>query len=581
MDHSTTSSSNEKIELGIISYTNTATSVEAPDQDDNGFAIATSHKLHDYHENDTDTTVHSSQDQLTIESGHLLRPTLDQLESTTITSTSYSYDNKNSVTVNIGNNYMTKKKKKKNRKRDLKNQTINHPKYNLPVTVWTHLAFMLLGFGPSFALLDAIAIQIPYFQQSQPESLKIGTHMSSAASVCGITAVPLYYIYANQVKHIPYRKIIYGLFFIQFSLCLLGALFWHVTIPFGFSNNSNNNNNNNNNTDNNNDSTQVSIVIMLLIYGSVFVGNFQDAAIIPWISSTMNPVLIGSFITGVNTAALLGAIIGFIQSPGKYTQALFTPTYYFLSFAGLVLISLCAWIFIDYRYIRQIKKMSKLSPNATEISDSGLTESNHKENKQGLYLIIKAVFLHTKQFFVYIFSSIKKTFKIPYYWKDIVWLAAFNLWLVWVAWIGVRSVLPYAAAHVTPGDDNGEDTEAYAFEFSFLAISCGSCLSIFIKKINFLLFFVIYTIISVTFLTIGVYKTKDWIFKGSDVIVVVLVCLIRFLDGFVTPMIYKEIGIKYPKTSEKMTRWVSAITKIGAVVATWLAYALVESGVIS
>lgn len=217
----------------------------------------------------------------------------------------------------------------------------------------TIFLFILLGMGPSWSLMDAIVMQTPYFQLSQPEFSQISSNILVSSILAIATVLPLYYIYVNKLKYnakpVQYQMIVYFVLVWQLVMCVIASLFWHATIhvniPFlGINNN-------------------VSIIILFLSYNGCCIGNIQNTAILAWISSITDPCLIGAFFTGTTFGSVLASLLTIIQLPSKYHNANYSPSLYFVLFGfTIILPSLISFIYIDHNYL---KSSSKNADNLT------------------------------------------------------------------------------------------------------------------------------------------------------------------------------------------------------------------------
>lgn len=116
---------------------------------------------------------------------------------------------------------------------------------------------------------------------------------------------------------------------------------------------------------------------------------------------------------------------------------------------------------------------------------------------------------------------------------------------------------------------------------SYVALLFGSLASIFVKRIRFGIWISIFCILTLFFCIVAFDNSNDFIFTGSNVLIVVVSCSIRLLDGFLSPIIFRRVGEKFPQSSEEKNRWIAATEKIVTVIAVWFTYILVETGVIS
>ena len=92
---------------------------------------------------------------------------------------------------------------------------------------------------------------------------------------------------------------------------------------------------------------------------------------------------------------------------------------------------------------------------------------------------------------------------------------------------------------------------------------------------------IVFGILTLIFLIIAIDNSDDFIFTGSSFIVVFITIAIRFLDGFLSPLVFRAVAQKFPQKSEEMNRWIAATEKIITFIAIWLTYGFVESGTIS
>lgn len=211
------------------------------------------------------------------------------------------------------------------------NTTVGQSNFNK----WHWLMFFTFGMGPSFNLSNAISLDLPYFERTQPEGLDLAAWIGLAATVsAGISAwVALYF--GGKVAGAKFAfLLIIGNFFIM----VVVAFFWHVTIG-GLS--------------------------VFLLFGTLCgstVGNLYYTMLVPWVASVFHPAYTSAFISGESFTALLGVVVQSIQNPGHDLR--FSPTVYFLLLAGPMIFSMCCLLYIE-KYINVIKS-------------SKVEESNHE-----------------------------------------------------------------------------------------------------------------------------------------------------------------------------------------------------------
>ena len=56
--------------------------------------------------------------------------------------------------------------------------------------------------------------------------------------------------------------------------------------------------------------------------------------------------------------------------------------------------------------------------------------------------------------------------------------------------------------------------------------------------------------------------------------------MIRFIDGYVSPLIFQNVARLHPTTAHEMNQWISAVSVYTTFVGVWLVYILVVTDVI-
>merc|ERR1711963_33882 len=94
------------------------------------------------------------------------------------------------------------------------------------------MGVVIMAFGPSWMLLDAMFIQVPYYQQSQPEAFKMATRMSMCSAIAMVTTIPIFVLFTNiyDLKSSTYRYLIYTFILSILFLTILICITWPITI---------------------------------------------------------------------------------------------------------------------------------------------------------------------------------------------------------------------------------------------------------------------------------------------------------------------------------------------------------------
>ncbi len=98
-----------------------------------------------------------------------------------------------------------------------------------PVSVGTQFLTVILGTGSSWLLLDALWVELPYFQRDVPEGLSLANQMTLAGAITALLIIPVYLCIDRGVD-INYHAMIYILILIQAASCLMVACLWSVSV---------------------------------------------------------------------------------------------------------------------------------------------------------------------------------------------------------------------------------------------------------------------------------------------------------------------------------------------------------------
>ena len=149
-------------------------------------------------------------------------------------------------------------------------------------------------------------------------------------------------------------------------------------------------------------------------------------------------------------------------------------------------------------------------------------------------------------------------------------------------WIFIPSLLPYTAVNTTNNDSEME--LQYSIEFSYLGITLGSSISMFISvkhNSTFKVLIIMYTILLGLFGWIAYDSSGFWVFNGSPIIIVSIVFILRTTDGFITPALFKKGSDLYPESSKEITTFISFISILVAIFGNIVTVLLMYFGVIS
>ena len=131
---------------------------------------------------------------------------------------------------------------------------------------------------------------------------------------------------------------------------------------------------------------------------------------------------------------------------------------------------------------------------------------------------------------------------------------------------------------------NKKGTEQYAIELSLLGVTLGSILSIYLpgNHKSFKICLIIFCLITIIFTSMVINLGNFWTFKGVNISLILLVLMIRFMDGYLSPIIFRRVANKDTlNMKEPMNRWVAAIEKFFTFFGIWISYFIIEFQLIS
>ena len=91
----------------------------------------------------------------------------------------------------------------------------------------------------------------------------------------------------------------------------------------------------------------------------------------------------------------------------------------------------------------------------------------------------------------------------------------------------------------------------------------------------------IFTVAAIIFCSFAAMNKGDFTGALAQDTLIAIVVIIRFLDGYISPLLFESVTELYPNTSIEKIQWMSAIEKVSTLIGVWIAYILVETGTIS
>jgi len=400
----------------------------------------------------------------------------------------------------------------------------------------TRIYWIVTGLGCGWIMGDSIYLEVPWWQSTQPEGLKLASTLSLSGgfSICIIPAYLLFkhYYGSNGVREMWFLLI--G----QFTLGLFLACFWWVEIG------------------------NASVVIIFIALLSNSLGVLATVTIIPWIGKNANSDLIAAVFTGWAWSDVFVAILGVIQEPGKDRR--FSPTVLYLCVCFIISISMYAF----HKITQENIGLHSLPRDAMELEDTEKTEENFKK-------IVRR-------------KPVSELFRPHHLWKLALPYTLLDCYVQTVCWVILRALLPFAAYHTrhhladscdTRDSDIGGNVLAYSIECSFLFLVIGSTIAMILPTDSILRHTIGLTIPFIV-IVFAVFDVGEWDTKAGEIMIILCAGLVRFYDGFLSPQIFRIVGELDGEHSDELIRHVGIIEKFSLLVGSMILYVLVEECVI-
>ena len=194
------------------------------------------------------------------------------------------------------------------------------------------LSYAALGLGPSWMLLDGLFAEVALFDRTQPEGLALATYLTAVSAVANTIVVPGHAVVQRRVQW-SLRTWVGGAVYAQLATALILAAFWHFHVG------------------------GASVALYVCVFATSLVGNFQQLALNPWAAETGRATRIVELMAGGNAGALLPAFLALLQRVDSVRRD-FGPTPFFLCLSALLLLPVVAF--------HAIGRVAKAAPGETE-----------------------------------------------------------------------------------------------------------------------------------------------------------------------------------------------------------------------
>jgi len=168
---------------------------------------------------------------------------------------------------------------------------------------WEYFIFMTIGMGASWGLLNALYLEVPWFESTQPETIRLGGWMGIAGTLA--SGISLVISWSGVMNKFSGRNAALLLILVNIGLFFLMAFTWWIIIG------------------------GLSALLLFGTVGAAMIGNLGFLILLPWVSANFPPTSTNALLSGSSLASLICVVIQLVQSPGT-SNSLFSPTIYFV-----------------------------------------------------------------------------------------------------------------------------------------------------------------------------------------------------------------------------------------------------------
>lgn len=378
--------------------------------------------------------------------------------------------------------------------------------------------FCVVGLSSSWMLIDGVFAQIATLDRTQPEGLALATYLGAVVSLINTFVVPLFARTQRWLRW-PMKRWMLVIAYAQLAACCIGAAAWHTRVG------------------------GCSIVLYALVLVGCVAGNSQQLVLVPWLAGQCNAKRIPMAMAGGQLGVLVTACVAYLQSS---VGILASPSLCFGFLGCLVASSALA--------IHRVEDVEG------ELQESLLQIEDAEPNKASCWA----------------WSRVLRGGCEP--WRPAVRaIAASNAYLQLIAWVFMRSTLPYTFAALRPrsaGNDGGSYLSV-AVSGSYVMCFLGAMLATSDKAPAFNRV-AINALTTVSYLLVGIAALAAKPPVHTPVWAVAAICaslVVRFLDGFCSPIWYRQIHELSGSTD--LVRQAGALAILVATVGVWVTLVLV------
>jgi hypothetical protein len=408
----------------------------------------------------------------------------------------------------------------------------------------------MLGMGVGWVAMPALSIEAATLQLSQPEGLAIAALTGTAGTIGSTVIVPLFLLVQRYATLSSARWVQISLA-LQTAAMLLGVVGAHWTMG------------------------GMSVVLYLVAFLSSLAANLQRLAAMPWVlTSGLPPGAVSWLLTGGNATSLFCALLGVLQQPGGAER--FSVGAYFGCLALLLAIAIGAYAVLAMRRAVRGPPVTPSLGKPSAVAVSGVASADGAEAGSSC-CGMPAFASH----------------------PTVLACTLTNALVQYICWIVMGFLLPYAAKHavtqpLSEEGGSGEGSAAasgessvllgYTAELSTVAVFLGSLVSTVVPNdalhCGGTIAVMTACLAAIIALILDALPLATSPTARAGVLVVAATSA-RFVDGLVTPLLYRRAGDPFPsRMREAVSRFQGAVSIASTAVGTWGVVWLVQAGVL-
>lgn len=380
----------------------------------------------------------------------------------------------------------------------------------------------LCGVAPSWILVDGIFAQTSIFNRTQPEGLALATYLGAVSASVNTVVVPAY-AGAQRWLQWPRSRWVKVIAYAQIGACTLAASAWRVHVA-GFS-----------------------LVLYVVMAIASYAGNGQQLVLLPWLAGDVDDKWMAMAMAGGQAGVLVAAVFALLQDAAPSVR---DPSYCFAFIGILLAFSTVA--------IQRAIKVTAHHPLPIPINTSNPLQDGEDDERPDDAPLPEEVRPEKTtavsrwrccwEPFVSFRRCSPSEEKAESWRREANAIAWSNAYLQLVAWVFVRSTLPYAFKAVRPRSA-GKDGGAYlslAVNLSLVSCFIGAVLAnrrnatVNVFAVNVLGTAAFLVIALCTLIARGPVNTQAY-----AILVLLSAVLIRGLDGYCSPIFYRECVARF------------------------------------